>query len=49
MPLLLVPYTLGTELPAAPAGVTGGAAYFLRRKRFLMYMLTSLAFLMLLP
>ena len=29
MPLILAPYTLGTQLPAAPVQ-QGGAAYFLR-------------------
>ena len=41
MPLLLVPYTLGTELPAAPGG-TFGVGYYSRRRRFLSYILASL-------
>ena len=40
MPLLIVPYTLGAELPAAPVVAGGGAAYYGRRKRFLAYLLT---------
>lgn len=45
MPLLLVPYTLGTQLGAAAATPTGGAAYYGRRRRFIAYILTSLALL----
>lgn len=41
MPLILVPYTLGTQLGAAAITPTGGAAYYMRRKRYLMYMLAS--------
>lgn len=41
MPLILAPYTLGAQLPAAPSGTpSGGAAYYGRRKRFMAYMLT---------
>lgn len=43
MPLLITPYTFGTQLPATPAGVPGGGAYFLRRKRYMAYMMASLA------
>ena len=40
MPLILVPYTLGTQLPAAPAGTaTGGAFYYSRRKRMMNFIL----------
>lgn len=42
MPLMIVPYTLGTQLPAAPAAPTGGVAYYGRRKRFIAYILTML-------
>ena len=45
MPLLLVPYTLGTQLPAAPAGTPFGVAYYTRRRRYLAYILTSLLLL----
>ena len=47
MPLLLVPYTLGTQLGAAGVAPTGGASYYIRRKRFLAYILTSLVLLLL--
>ena len=47
MPLILAPYTLGAQLPAAPAGATGGVAYYMRRKRFLAYILTSIMLLIL--
>jgi hypothetical protein len=33
MPLLITPYTFGTELPAAPGGTAGGGAYSVRRRR----------------
>ena len=42
MPLILVPYTLGSQLPAAPA-VVGGGAYAYRKHRFLAYMAAGLA------
>lgn len=32
MPLILAPYTLGAQLPAAPAGGVTGVGYYLRRK-----------------
>lgn len=32
MPLILVPYTLGAQLPAAPGATVGGAGYLQRRK-----------------
>lgn len=49
MPLILAPYTLGTQLGVAAATPTGGAAYYGRRKRFLMYLLASVGFLLVLP
>ena len=45
MPLLLVPYTLGTELPAGPVG-TFGVGYYSRRRRFLSYILASVLLLL---
>lgn len=46
MPLILAPYTLGAQLPAAPTG-TFGVGYYIRRKRYLAYIMMSilLAFL----
>ncbi len=35
MPLLLTPYTFGTQLPADPAGTAMGGAYVVRRRRLL--------------
>ncbi len=32
MPLILAPYTLGAQLPAAPGATTSGVGYYLRRK-----------------
>lgn len=46
MPLILAPYTLGSQLPAAPAGATGGAAYYSRRRRFMAYMTAMVACLL---
>ena len=43
MPLLITPYTLGTELPAAPADAGGGAWYVARRRKWM-----AMAFLFLL-
>ena len=43
MPLILAPYTLGTQLPVAPAGALGGGAYVVRRRRFMAYMTACLA------
>ena len=40
MPLILAPYTLGTQLPAAPTG-TFGVGYYIRRKRYLAYTMLS--------
>lgn len=48
MPLLLVPYTLGTQLGAAAATATGGAAYYARRRRFMAYMTAMLACILIL-
>ena len=48
MPLLLIPYTLGTQLGAAAATQTGGVAYYTRRRRFMAYMTAVLACLMVL-
>lgn len=42
MPLLLVPYTLGSEMNTVGTSPAGGAAYYTRRKRFVAYILTSL-------
>lgn len=42
MPLILAPYTLGSQLPAAPAGGAVGVGYYIRRKRYLAYTLLSL-------
>ena len=44
MPLLLVPYTLGTQLPAAPTVVSSAFAY--RKHRYLAYMTAILACLL---
>ena len=48
MPLLITPYTLGAQLPAAPAGTVFGVGYYLRRKRFMAYMLTSIVLMLVL-
>jgi hypothetical protein len=42
MPLILAPYTLGTQLVGAPAAPAGGAGYVLRKRRFLAYITSSL-------
>lgn len=42
MPLILAPYTLGSQLAAAGGGVSGGMAYYIRRKRFIAYITTCL-------
>ena len=47
MPLLLVPYTLGTFLEAAPGAGLSGGAYTMRRRRYLAYILTSFLLLVL--
>jgi hypothetical protein len=36
------PYTLGTQLPAAPT-VVGGGAYAMRKRRYMAYMTAMLA------
>lgn len=46
MPLILAPYTLGSQLGAAAATATGGAAYYSRRRRFMAYMTAVLACLL---
>lgn len=46
MPLILAPYTLGTQLPAAPVAA-GGGGFYVRRRRFLAYTLTSFLLLVL--
>ena len=46
MPLILAPYTLGSQLPAAPTAVS--SAYAVRRRRFLAYMTAMLACLLVL-
>lgn len=48
MPLILAPYTLGSQLGAAAATQTGGVAYYTRRRRFMAYMTAVLACLMVL-
>lgn len=48
MPLVLAPYTLGSQLPAAPT-VVGGGAYAVRKRRYFAYMTAVIAFLMLVP
>lgn len=45
MPLLLIPYTVGTQLGAAAATATGGA-YPYRKRRYLAYMTAVLACLL---
>jgi len=47
MPLILAPYTLGSQLPAAPA-VVGGGAYAYRKRRYMAYMTAVLACLLVL-
>ena len=42
MPLILAPYTLGTQLPAAPTVISGGAFYYARRKRMLNFLVVFL-------
>lgn len=43
MPLLIVPYTFGSDQSAAGAAPKGGAAYYTRRKRYMEYLLACLA------
>lgn len=43
MPLILVPYTLGAFQGAAGPAPAGGAAYYTRRRRYMEYLLASLA------
>lgn len=46
MPLILVPYTLGAQLPAAPAGGNVGVGYYTRRKRFIAWLAVFAAILL---
>lgn len=48
MPLILAPYTLGSQLPAAPSGVATGGAYAVRKRRYMAYMAAMLACLLVL-
>jgi len=48
MPLILAPYTLGTQLPAAPAAARGGP-FSVRKRRYMAYMTAMVAFLLLVP
>ena len=48
MPLLIAPYTLGTQLPAAPTVVSGGV-YSVKRRRYWAYMAAMIAFLIMVP
>jgi hypothetical protein len=41
MPLIIAPYTLGSQLGVAGPPPVGGAAYYHRRKRFIAYILTA--------
>lgn len=43
MPLLITPYTLGSEMGTPGAAPKGGAAYYTRRKRYMEYLLASIA------
>ena len=43
MPLILVPYTLGSFQGAAGVAPVGGAAYYTRRRRYMEYLLASIA------
>jgi len=45
MPILIVPYTLGTDLSAPGAAAVGGAAYVVRRRRYVAWMVSCLALL----
>ena len=47
MPLILAPYTLGAQLPAAPGGTAFGVGYWNRRKRFIAYIMSCLALVLL--
>ncbi len=49
MPLLIVPYTLGSEMGAAGAPALGGGAYYSRRRRYMAYILTGIILLLVLP
>jgi len=42
MPLLVGPYTMGSEMGAAGAAPKGGGAYYARRKRFMAYIMSSI-------
>lgn len=46
MPLLITPYTLGSFQGAAGPAPQGGAAYYTRRKRYMEYLLASIALLL---
>jgi hypothetical protein len=46
MPLILAPYTLGSFQGAAGPAAVGGAAYYTRRRRYMEYLLASLALLL---
>ena len=48
MPFFIGPYTLGTQLPAAPT-VVGGGAYSYRKHRFLTYMAGLVSLLLMWP
>lgn len=48
MPLILAPYTLGSQLPAAPTG-TFGTAFTIRKRRYMAYMSAMIACLLLVP
>lgn len=47
MPLLIVPYTMGSFQGAAGAAPTGGAAYYTRRRRYMEYLFASIAIMLL--
>lgn len=47
MPLILAPYTLGTQLGVAAATATGGV-YSYRKRRYLAYMTAMIACLLVL-
>lgn len=49
MPLILAPYTLGAQLVAPSAGVRGGGAFAVRRRKQLGVLFGLLLFLLMVP
>jgi len=43
MPLLIVPYTFGSNQAASGAAPKGGAAFYTRKKRYMAWLMACLA------